>query len=270
VAYGAAVQASVLSGERDKRTQELLLLDVIPLTLGIETTGGVMGVVLPRNTVVPAQKSKVYTTSEDNQVAVNNRVFEGERSMTKDNRLLGAFELSGFPPMAKGRAQIEVTFDVDANGILSVSAVETTSGKKAQITIKNDDRLSDEAIDRMVRDAEQYKEEDERALRRVEARNALESYVHRAKSALRDVDLRGQMSEDDVDAVQAELRSVEEWIDANDATEASEFETVLERLTQEAVGPVLSRYGAEGFTDAGAFGGDGDDFEYTAAEHEEL
>ena len=129
VAYGAAVQGDVLSGERDKKIQDLLLLDVTPLTLGIETTGGVMAPIIPRNSVIPASKTKRYTTAEDGQVAVTNKVFEGERSMSQDNRLLGTFELSGFPPMKRGEAQIDVTFDVDANGILSVSASELTSGK---------------------------------------------------------------------------------------------------------------------------------------------
>merc|ERR1719247_2486113 len=160
VAYGAAVQAGVLSGERDKKIQDMLLLDVTPLTLGIETTGGVMAQIIPRNTVVPTSKTKRYTTAEDGQVAVMNKVFEGERPLSKDNRLLGTFELSGFPPMARGEAQIDVTFDVDANGILSVSANEVTSGTQAKIRIENVDRLKPEEIDRLVSEAERYKHED--------------------------------------------------------------------------------------------------------------
>jgi len=192
VAYGAAVQAGVLSGERDKKTMDLLLLDVTPLTLGIETTGGVMDVLVPRNTVVPAKASKLYTNAEDGQLAVNNMVFEGERKLTRDNRLLGQFELSGWAPMPKGQAQIEVTFDIDVNGILSVSALEKTSGQRAMITIKNSDRLADEMIARMIKEAEQYRREDERAIARVRARAALEDYIYAVRKQLKDTELRGR------------------------------------------------------------------------------
>ena len=263
VAFGAAVQAGVLSGERDKKIDELLLLDVTPLTLGIETTGGVMGAIIPRNTVIPAQKTKVYTTSEDNQVAVANKVFEGERKLTKDNRMLGMFELSGFPPMARGAAQIEVTFDLDANGILSVSAKETTSGKQAQIRIENKDKLSDEQVERMVRDAEEFQDDDQKALERVEARAALETYVHEAKGKLKDKDLRGRMEEDDVDHVQAELRAADDWIDSKEGASKEEYEEKLLELQDMTVGPTLAKY-----ADGAVMGGEED--EYLAAEHEEL
>ena len=186
VAYGAAVQAAVLSGERDDRTNDLLLLDVTPLSLGIETTGGVMGEVIPRNTVVPTSRTKVYTTADDGQTAVNNKVYEGERKLTKDNRLLGQFELGGIPPMPKGKAQIEMTFDVDADGILTVTAKELTSNQKAMITVKNADRLSDEEVAGMVRDAAEWNEEDQIAVGRVEALGRLEAYVYDAKTALKD------------------------------------------------------------------------------------
>ncbi|KAL3932285.1 MAG: hypothetical protein SGPRY_000764, partial [Prymnesium sp.] len=198
VAYGAA--AGVLSGERDKKITDLLLLDVTPLTLGIEIVGGMMASIIPRNTVIPTQKTQEYTTSHDNQVAVMNKVFEGERKMASDNRLLGMFELTGFPAMARGAAKvrlrilmrffltmryIEVTFDLDANGILSVSAIEKTSGKKAEIRIENKDKLSSS-----------------QAVRRAEAQAELEGYVYQVKNTLKDKELRGRMDEDEVAAIQ--------------------------------------------------------------------
>ncbi|KAL1524209.1 hypothetical protein AB1Y20_019117 [Prymnesium parvum] len=264
VAYGAAVQAGVLSGERDKKIDELLLLDVAPLTLGLEVTGGVMAAIIPRNTVIPTQKTKVYTTSEDNQVAVTNKVFEGERKMTADNRLLGMFELTGFPAMPRGVAQIEVTFDLDANGILSVAARETTSGKKAQIKIENKDKLTDEQVEQMLRDAENFREDDQKAMGRVEAQSALEQYVYATKNKLKDKGLRGRMDEDDVDAIQAELRVVDSWIDSSDDASKEEYESTLQQLQEieVTVGPILAKYDE-------AITMDDDDIELTA-EHDEL
>jgi len=267
VAYGAAVQAGVLSGEKDKKIQDLLLLDVTPLTLGIETTGGVMAPIIPRNTVVPTSKTKRYTTSEDNQVAVTNKVYEGERSLSKDNRLLGTFELSGFPPMPKGQAQIDVTFDLDANGILSVSAVESTSGSTARITIQNSDRLSPEEVARMVSEAEAFKDVDARALERVEARAALEAYVFECRKLLRDKDLRGRMVEDDADQCKDALDSTDRWIDESESSASKEeFQERLAELKDVKVGPVLERYGAS--PEEGSGGMEYDDYDSDA--HDEL
>jgi len=243
VAYGAAVQAAIMSGARGAdATTDLLLLDVTSLTLGIELTGGVMGSIIPRNTVIPTMKRKVYTTGEDNQVAVTNKVFEGERSLSKDNRLLGAFELSGFPPMPKGKAQIEVTFDVDANGLLSVTAKETISGMAASITVKNDDRLSQEQIERMVQEAAEASEEDRLAVERLEARGRLEEYVYQVRKLLRDPQARGAMPEDEVEAVQEAVARVDEWVDDfEDSASREEFEERLTALT-DAVGQRLQPY----------------------------
>ncbi|XP_007907713.1 endoplasmic reticulum chaperone BiP [Callorhinchus milii] len=246
VAYGAAVQGGVLSGDED--TGELVLLDVCPLTLGIETVGGVMTKLIPRNTVVPTKKSQIFSTASDNQPTVTIKVYEGERPLTKDNHLLGTFDLTGIPPAPRGVPQIEVTFEIDVNGILRVTAEDKGTGNKNKITITNDqNRLTPEEIERMVNDAEKFSEEDQKLKERIDSRNDLESYAYSLKNQIGDKEkLGGKLSSEDKEVIEKAVEEKIEWLESHQDSDIEDFKAKKKEL-EEIVQPIVSKlYGGAG------------------------